>query len=360
MELLINQKISNSVLMLGVYYKNSAPGGMAAVIQYYSRYFSHLNYIPTWRLGTPVTKLYYFASGYVKTLWCMLFDRKIRIVHIHTAADTSFWRKMVFVHLAKYFKKKVIIHVHASRFKDFYNESNNKEQIRRDIMQADKLVVLSRSWKEWFCNIGIPEKHIAVLNNIIDYPNTSIPKENLNIPTRMLFMGEIGDRKGIFDILKALCRDRYYYNGKLEFRIGGNRNEQQLSAFIKENDLTDFVKFEGWVTGVKKIQLLTWANVFVLPSYNEGLPISILEAMSYECAVIASPVGGIPEVVHNGENGIIVQPGDIDGIETAIKEMVDSQDLVKQYGRMGISIVKPYLPNQVFSDLIDIYKELLW
>lgn len=358
-QILISKNLSDQVLMLGVYYKHHAPGGMAAVIQYYERYFAVLHYICTWKDGSKLIKLYYFITAYFNCILRFCFNPKIKIVHIHTAADASFWRKSIFIRLAKSFHKKVIVHVHASRFKDFYNENNRKNTIIKNLQRADILIVLSQSWKEWFTNIGISQTKIVVLNNIVDYPQIDDRKKDIDGKVNLLFLGEIGQRKGVFDILQALSIYKSFLKNKVEFRIGGNKKEEELLLYIQNNGLQNFVHFEGWVSGDEKVRLLNWADIFILPSFNEGLPISILEAMNYGCAIISTPVGGILEIVHDGENGIIVQPGNIMMIGDAVKKLVYSPIVVRQMGDKSRIMVRRFLPDAVFQKLNNIYESLL-
>ena len=227
------------------------------------------------------------------------------------------------------------------------------------MQSVDKLIVLSNSWKYWFEQIGVDENKLVVLHNITAYP-VSIPSARVNDgKLHLLFMGEIGPRKGVFDILRALTKYRDELADKIELRIGGNRNEEKLRQMIKEEQLEQLVVFEGWVGGEKKLNLLNWADVFILPSFNEGLPISILEAMSYGLPIIATPVGGIPEVVENGVNGKIVKPGDVECIYRAIKCYIDDKSLVEKEGRASSVKVMCYLPDFVMNHLKNLYEDLL-
>ena len=133
--------------------------------------------------------------------------------------------------------------------------------------------------------------------------------------------------------------------------------EDKLLAAIRDYRLENFVRFEGFVSGEKKIELLNWANVFVLPSFNEGLPISILEAMSYRMPIISTPVGGIPEVVDE-RNGKLVTPGNDKQIYEAIREYVDNGSLIKQQGDVSFKKVETYLPEYVLNHLKTIYEGL--
>lgn len=356
MGVLIEKDICDKVLLVGVNYKKNL-GGMSSVIQYYKPYFENLRYVSTYCYSGKVSRIIYFALALFKIYFFLLFDKKLEIVHIHTAADGSFYRATIIIKICKIFRKKVILHSHASRFKDFYNESNNKTKILNILKTADKLVVLSNSWKEWFQSIGIDKKSIVILNNITDFPQIKEQDNNDN-KLHLLFLGLLGKRKGIFDIIKSISDYRADFNNRLIFKIGGNTHEKELLYAIKQYGIEDLVEFEGWVTGKKKINLLNWANAYILPSYNEGLPIGILEAMSYGCAIIASPVGGIPEVVENGYNGFLVEPGNTKDIAKAIFHLLDKQELINMSNNSK-TIVKEYLPDKVIEDLLMLYKQLL-
>ena len=97
--------------------------------------------------------------------------------------------------------------------------------------------------------------------------------------------------------LTISCHLQEYFTDKLLLRMGGNEVDGDIKAYIRENGLESFVTYEGWIAGQKKIDCLNWEDVYILPSYNEGLPIAILEAMAYSHPVISTPVGGIPEII---------------------------------------------------------------
>ncbi len=359
MSYIISKAVSKKVLMAGNYYKHHHPGGISAVIQYWESYIESLQYYPTYRLSNIVVRLWYFFSSYIRMAWKMAFDKDVEIVHLHTAADGSFWRKVQLTKLAKIFHKKVILHVHASRFKDFYNGVSEKRKIwiKEELKRVDKLIVLSESWRKWFESIGVASQKIEILHNITAYP-TKVPTAKIDdSKLHFLFMGEIGQRKGIFDVLRGLALHREELQNRIVFRIGGNKNEDLLLKTIRDYQLDDFVHFEGWVSGQKKIELLNWADVFILPSFNEGLPISILEAMSYGLPVISTPVGGIPEVVRN--NGLLVTPGNDEEIIQAMKIFIDTPSKRHVCGKYSLEIVKTYLPDYVMVHLYEIYRNIL-
>ncbi len=355
----IEKEICQKLVMTGVKYKDNHPGGISAVVQYWSKYFDDLQYYPTFKEGSKLSKIWIFGWSVTRLWFRMHFDKKVRILHAHTAAGTDYRRTSFIVKMAKKAGLKVVLHSHASSFKDFFADSSDieKSKILDILKMADVLIVLSNSWKEYFTGIGVPEDKIVILHNIAAYP-TQMDVEKKENEVRLLFMGEIGERKGVFDLLRAISEHQQEFEDKIELRIGGNKQEEKLMSVIIGNGLQEFVKFEGFVTGEKKIDLLNWANVYILPSFNEGLPISILEAMSYKMPIISTPVGGIPEVV-DGSNGVLVTPGASDEIYVAISKYVKNPELIEIHGNSSFDKVQTYMPDYVICDLKNLYERLL-
>lgn len=355
-KILIDKQLSRKILTIGV--SKSTNGGMASVLASYDLYFQNMRFIPTWKLSNKVIKAFYASRALLITFFLLLFDRRIEILHIHGAANASFKRKTIFIKLGKLFGKRVILHMHAADFEQYYENQKNKDHIIKTINQCDKLIVLSNSWAQYFNNIGVLKSNIEVLNNIVSPPQ-HISKQKENGKIKFLFLGEIGYRKGIFDLLKAISLNKEIFQEKIILRIGGNEVEGNIREFIKKNGLESFVLYEGWVSGNKKAECLNWADIYILPSYNEGLPIAILEAMSYSHPVISTNVGGIPDVVHSHVNGIIVEPGNLVQIKNALLFFIEHPESIKEFGANSYQMVHPYFPSSVFSHLESIYNSLL-
>lgn len=348
--------LAKQVLFLGVSMKTK--GGMTAVLVSYNKYIDGMRFIPTWKLGNKAVKAWYAAQAMARVWWLCRFDKHIRIVHIHGAANASFYRCRMFIRLAKKFGKKVILHEHAADFVEFFNAAGDKVDIIKTINACDCLIVLSNSWKDYFASIGIEESKIHVLNNIVSPPEAE-NKPHDDGKLHLMYMGEISNRKGAFDLLKAVSYNKEYFKDRLLLRMGGNEVDGDIRTYIKEHGLEGFVSYEGWISGQKKTDCLTWEDVYILPSYNEGLPIAILEAMSYSHPVISTPVGGIPEVVENGVNGILVQPGNTHEIADAIKLYIEKPETVAIEGGKSYERVRAFFPETVFNELEKIYNKLL-
>lgn len=352
---LIIKPFSKKILFLGV--SMQTKGGMTAVLVSYNKYIEHMLFIPTWRLGNKLVKSWYALQAVVRCYLTYVFNNNIKIVHIHGAANASFYRCRMFIYQAKHFHKKVILHEHAADFKEFYAKSTDKREIIEVINSCDKLIVLSQSWKTYFSSIGVEESKIAVLNNIVSHP--IIKKQNrMDKKLHLLFLGEISKRKGVYDLLEAIAENKTFFETKLYLRMGGNVVDGDIKKFIIDKGIENFVSYEGWIAGKNKIDCLNWADVYILPSYNEGLPIAILEAMSYSHPVISTPVGGIPEVVHSGVNGILVEPGDISQIAQAIHHYINQPDAIRKEGDEAYHMIQAFFPEKVMKDLMKIYESV--
>ena len=353
----INKDLSSQVLFLGVSMKTK--GGMTAVLVSYDKYIENMRFIPTWKLGNKLVKSWYALQALVRTWFLLTFDKRIKIVHIHGAANASFDRCKLFIRLAKKCGKKVILHEHAADFVEYYQGAEDKQDITKTLQMCDAMIVLSQSWKEYFSSIGMDEGRIHVLNNIVSPPTLLPEKHTEDGKLHLMYMGEISKRKGGFDLLKAIADNKEYFKDKLVLRMGGNEVDGDIKAYIREHGLSDFVSYEGWIAGHKKIDCLNWEDVYVLPSYNEGLPIAILEAMAYSHPVISTPVGGIPEVIKTGENGILVKTGDTKAIAEAIKHYIENREEIKKQGDKAYQVVQSFFPEKVFGDLKGIYERML-
>ena len=353
-KILNNMKtIFDNVLFVGMEFK-MPKGGIASVLNTYSTFISPFKFVCTYDSGLNKTeKIWYAASGYVSLIIKLLSDRDIHIVHIHSASNASFWRKSYAIRIAKFFGKKVIFHCHGGGFKEFRKKAPKK--VDAILKMADCIVCLSNEWKDYFESIGC--KKVTIIKNVIVEPKQkNIKKDGL---VHFLFLGLICDNKGIFDVLKTLEEHKNYLQGKIVLHVGGNGQTERLKSTIKQHNLEDLVVFEGWVDKDKKQYLLNLADVYLLPSYIEGVPISILEAESYHKPVITTNVGGIPSIVKNHVTGIFVNPGNTEDIFKAIKCMTENKNLRRQYGEAGYIISKDYLPNTIMEELIQLYKEML-
>ncbi|GFN32767.1 glycosyltransferase family 4 protein [Paenibacillus xylaniclasticus] len=283
-----------------------------------------------------------------------------RIIHLHSAANGSFYRKTIYTYMSKLFRKKVIFHIHGSSFEAFHDKSSfNAWLINKTLNRADEIIVLSNQMKQLvlaYCS----NTQISILPNPITIPSQAVmkqPKDNTD-KIQLLFMGEIGQRKGIYDLVDAIRLLPKEISSKLVLNICGNNELDKLRSYIQERDVGHACIVHGWIDGEKKRTLLANSDIYVLPSYHEGLPVSILEAMANELPIISTTVGGIPEIVLNDVNGYIMPPGSIEHLAESIEKLVNNEDLRVSFGRKSKSMVKNHDIRIVAKQLHDIYKRI--
>ena len=307
-------------------------GGIAAVVDgYYQSDLEQkyqIKYVESYMDGNKIQKLLKAISGYLIFLKVLIFE-KPDIVHIHSSFGPSFYRKMPFIYMASWANKKIINHIHGADFNNFYTNATEKKkrQIAKVYARCDKLIALSEEWKERLAKI-VPQQKIVVIENY-SILREDILEERCHRKSnhKVLFLGEIGKRKGCFDIPEVIKKvvEKIPDVTFILAGAGKSSDEEQIRNLLKEAGVLNHVIFPGWVRGKKKEKLLREADVFFLPSYNEGMPMSVLDAMGYGLPVVSTNVGGIPKLVKNGENGICCDPGDIEKMQEGISTLLEEK-----------------------------------
>lgn len=350
---MISEELSKKVLTIGCAY-NPPKGGIAQVLYNYERLmFRKFQFVANSCEGGFITKLLVLITSLSKVFFLLLFKKDIQIVHIHTASYNSFKRATLFVSFAKIFKRKVVLHIHGGLFKKYYD--SNPDKIRKTLDRCDCIVAMSCFWKEWFDGLNIAPR-IVVLENVIPKPSI-VRWEKSDSRFCLLFLGLITEAKGIYDLVNVINSHRESLDGRLWLRIGGNGESDNLEKIIEDNNLSGLITYEGWADEKKKQQLFSSSDAFILPSYFEGLPMSILEAMSYSLPIISTTVGGIPEVV--SENGILVKPGDTDALYAAICSLMEHKESCDKMGHCSLKRVEAHYPENVSKKLSETYCTLL-
>lgn len=348
MTAMIDPKICRKLLTVGPI---KSKGGISSVMCSYSRILKPFDYVSTYVDSSKPAKLWASGLACLQVVFYCLVKRK-KIVHLHSAAYSSFQRKRFLAALARTFGAKTIFHIHNGEF-DIFAKKYGPEKIKRILSKNAAVIALSDFWKKNMESV-IGLNNIVVINNIVNTPAYGL-KPEFGKKINILFLGIICPDKGIYDLIDTIAKGKEYYRERISLTIGGKGEVERLKALIKDNRLGDFIKFAGWVGGDEKEQLIRDSDIYVLPSYHEGMPISILEAMAYGKPIVATGVGGIPEIVHDGENGILVTPGDNAALDRALRDMIDDRDRLKSMGKRSIELVRPYLDASVAGQLEALY-----
>ncbi|WP_394886697.1 glycosyltransferase family 4 protein [Clostridium butyricum] len=352
-----------NVLMIGS--DLSVKGGMTTVVKsFLNNNFEDVNitYVPTHieNVGKMYKILFFIKSLIIIVKNLIIND--VNIVHIHLSERGSFFRKLIVVLICKVFGKKVIIHLHGADFKEFYNNNKYLQRvIKKMFLIADSVIVLGTSWNDFIKGID-QSINTIIIRNSVEIREEKVNYDGINI--NILFLAVIIKRKGIFDFVKVasnIINDNELKKYNLKFIVAGSgKDEKEVKKYIKDGNLQSYFRLEGWVSGEKKIEIIKKCQLFVLPSYNEGLPLSILEAMSYGLPVISTTVGSIDEVVIDNLNGYTVKPGDINKIQEKIKMCIKDSELWKTLSTNSKKIIQNEYGISVYLKKIEeLYSSLL-
>ncbi len=301
----------------------------------------------------------YLAAVEILRFIVEILTHRVTLVHCHAAELGSFWRKSIFGLLARARRIPVLFHLHGAEMKDFYDAQ--AAPIRRLITwileRYSAVVVLSPSWADWVHSVA-PGARVFVLHNYVRMPAIERRHDAGEEPIKVLFLGIIGHRKGVYDLLPAFAQALDARPG-MKLLIGGNGEVEQARARAAELGLADSVEFLGWVGADRRDELLAAADVFVLPSYNEGLPISLLEAMSWGVPVVSTTVGGIPELIRDGTDGFLLEAGDVPALARSLIELASDASLRERMGRAGREqVAEAFSREAVLPRLEQLYAEV--
>ena len=342
------------VLMIGP--ARSVNGGISAVVNnYYKAGLDkkvQMQYIGTMEDGSKWHKLKVAMKALVQFIFTV---SKFDLVHINMASDVSLYRKIPFICLAKVFGKKLVIHQHGGNFKQFYySECSPKRRqfVQKILRKADAFIVVAPYLKDIFKDI-VEEEKIVVFPNAIEIPR-NVSKEYGE--QNLLFLGRLCKEKGIGELLDAVKNLKSEFP-KLHLYLGGVWVDDKLEHKAKEFE--SYVHYLGWIGAEQKDEYLKKCNIFVLPTYFEGLPMSLLEGMAYGCACVASEVGGIPQVMTNGKDGILIPAKEENALKEALKKLLESPSLQKELGRNARKTVEEgYDIDKSVQKLLQIYQSV--
>jgi glycosyltransferase involved in cell wall biosynthesis len=312
-------------------------GGISTVVRGYiaAGLFDRIEctYVATHRYGPNWRKLLVALTGWMRVV-LRLHTLDAPLVHIQLSARASFWRKWVVCLLARLARRPYLLHVHGSEFADFYEECPPAARriVTAVLARATLVLALSEAWCATLQRIS-PQARIEVLMNAVPLPQPDGLPPPADREPNVLFFGEIARHKGVFDLARAFARVAAELPGLRLVYAGTGSGVEETRRLTRELALGERVEFTGWLEAERKRATLAGATIFVLPSYVEGMPMALLEAMSLGLPVIATPVGGVPEIVTHEVDGLLVPPGDSDALAAAIVRLMREPGLRERLGR---------------------------
>ncbi|MDO9197474.1 glycosyltransferase family 4 protein [Rhodoferax sp.] len=339
-----------------------AKGGMASVVAVYraNGLFASgdCRYLTTATEGHGLRKLVVAASSLLR-FFALLLAGRVALLHVHGASHGSFWRKFAFMRLARLFSVPVIFHLHGGEFRQFVDQRLGSAVRQRvvDTLAACRLIYcLNEEVGDWLRTL-VPGAVVQVMPNPIDL-RAGAASHAKRAPC-VLFLGRLEREKGVFDLVRAVAAIAHQVPGIRLTLCGAGSAGGDVEQLAIQNGIGHLVDFPGWVDGEVKADLLRRAGVFVLPSYAEGMPMAVLEAMAARTPVVASRVGAVANMLEDGASGFIVEPGNVAMLGDAIlAALTDGKTTHLMTERAAVRVRTLYAADVVIERLRQRYSEL--
>lgn len=314
-----------------------------------------IRHVATHRNGSAVAKVGAFAIGTAAFLREMVV-RRPAVVHLHSSVYGSFARKSVLAWLARAAGVPIVLHVHGGAFSDFYARSPKVVQryIRATLTGADRVVALGKTWARALHAIA-PDARLAVVPNAV-IPRTLVDQPGADEPVGVLFVGDLIENKGTFVLLEAW--QRLSDGSSAELTLVGTGDDDRVRRTLAELGLSGRVRLTGWVPPSEVEGLLDRSHVLVLPSRFEGQPMAVLEAMAHGLCVVATAVGGIPDLVDE-ECGVLVPPDDVEALAGVLNSVISDSEKRTRLGAAALARVRERFDvDRTWRELDSLYEEL--
>lgn len=328
---------------------------------YYPRY---LNLPGAWFHSLSCFSMY---RGVMRIVDSIIKEFRPHVIHAHTATPAGY----VALRVKKKYQLPLICSLRGSDINLYpFRDKLTMRLTKKVISEADQLISVSNALKKVAYTIATPKREIQIIYNGCDM-ESFVPNKNQGLQMRRLlrisiddkvlvFIGSLSKNKGVFDLIASFEELFSIYDNIHLLMVGDGPEHTHLSRLISSKGMKGRVHMIGKQSPNEVPKYLSASDYFVIPTYFEGLPNAILEAMSCGLPVIGTNVGGIPEVVENGRNGILINKCDKDALTRAIKCLYEDEDLAKQMGSNGRKVIETSFSWQRNSEqLIGIYRELI-
>jgi glycosyltransferase involved in cell wall biosynthesis len=258
------------------------------------------------------------------------------VAHVNIAGRGSTIRKVILLMIGRALGLRYVLHLHDPNYAEYYRSRRPflKKLIATTFRRAAAVIVLGRRDLELISQtLQLSRDRMVVLHNAVPDPAPSPDKRLLpGEPCQLLFLGYLSARKGVSELLKALASPTVK---RLNWRatLAGDGPIDEYRALAKDLGILDSVGFPGWVDEKRVNELCARADALVLPSYAEGLAMSVLEGLSHGLAVITTPVGAHLEVIEPEVSGILVPPGDVAALADALVRVIEDEGLRSRLAR---------------------------
>lgn len=305
-------------------------GGMATMMRLLledddSRFRVRL--VPTYNDAPLALQLWTGISGMLKASALLLFGF-VDVFHVHYSWRGSIVRKALPLFVARLRGVPTIVHGHTTYFFSWLDELPRPlGRAVRLALRADYSVVLGQFHvKESCSSLGFDESHTRVLYNPVVVPAVA-PAPRTGQPLRIVSLGRLGENKGTYDLVRAVGMLPNDIRAGVKITLAGDGDVEEVRELVRVDGLADIIDVVGWVGPEDRDRLLAESAILLLPSYSEGLPMAVLEAMATGVVPVTTAVGAIPEVITDGVNGLLISPGEPEQLAKALQSLIVDAEL---------------------------------
>lgn len=299
--------------------------------------------------------LFYLTGALFKLLFARIRGQ-VSGVHVNMAERLSLFRKSTVVVFSRLIGIKVILHLHAAQLHHFYKKlpAPLKWWTRWSFSRANLVVVLGENAKKFVKDdLRVPEEKIHIILNGVPEPIFDRqPYSKTHDKVRVMFLGNLSERKGVSDLLDAISQSKAFQNDQAEAIIVGSGEVDFYQNKAKKLKVDQHVTFTGWADQKQAAEWMSTADILTLPSYDEGLPLVILEALGNGVAVSCTPVGEIAFNLTHDQNAVFTEPGDNASLAAALDKLILDQAYRERIAQAGRQLYEQGFSIDAFADSV--------
>lgn len=300
----------------------------------------------------------YIVAGLAKIL-TLRMSGKADILHLQVSERMSFPRKGIFQLFGRLIGMRVVLHHHGAELVPFYQDASPRMRslVRLMVHRADINIVLGDVWQRLLVDeMQLAPERVVVRFNAAE----NVGSGNAAVdPWHFLIVANLSPRKGVGELLQSVARLKNE-GFPIRLTLAGGGQIERYKAEAEELGITDRLDFTGWVSGKDVHELLRSRSALVLPSYQEGFPMAIIEALSAGLPVVATPVGSIGEMMKEGDDCLLVQPGDVDALTAALLRVATDTDLRRRLKDNGAALYAEHFDiNGYMQRMLALYTRII-
>ena len=338
-------------------------GGIARIMDSLSQALRQRNdealkvrYEPTRGTGNIFISPYYLIRFCLLIVWLRSINR-LDLLHINIASRGSTYRKVLIAMLARLLKVPYVLHLHGAQYRDFWDGRGPilDKAITAMFSHAARVFVLGNVWRDYIASKVAKQKDkIVILPNAS--PLTKRTHTRANDLLVILFLGRLCERKGIIELIDALSQIASLKGWQAI--LAGDGDIDWVRKKINERGLDERVSIPGWLGAVEVKKFITNADILTLPSYDENLPMSVIEGMAAGLAIVATPVGAVEDIIIDDETGLLVPVGNSAALAKALTKLLENSNLRRELGEKAAAFHRAHLDiNEYAKQISKLWRE---